>query len=498
MRFSWNPRTAALLTVLIGSLLLVATGSWLWFTPRFAGAAWGVSDMIHALTGWLAIGAIALYTAWHVPRSWRDRRTRVRLPGVALTVLVFATAATSVALVSTLLGSAAHLIALVHVLAATAAYAVGLWHAWPRGRARTKPRATDPALRPRRGRLDPRGWPAPLRSLLGLGCLVLLSGTGFVRLAHWMTIGAVTEVFPWVLWAEPYLQLAEFAWGRGRWATWVALVVVSAVWMRWLLFPRTPGTRSTAAILVGLTTSSLLIAALTWLIPLGAIAGVRVARAWPPRTDRILQENCGHCHSPFRPQHYIRSEEAWRRTVTRMRERNGAPVNDAAAEEVIAWLADYRGFSDAWLFRAKCLRCHGEHHLMQRPRTEEEWSWIVDRLGWLSPFAYRQNEKAAIKRHLAANLAAPPPPPGTAEHERWRVRVDLAEACNPCHSIGLILEDGALDDPVELVRRMRDKAPHLISDDAVDDLATALEQLPQEPAGWRREFPHDLLLESAR
>lgn len=481
-----------------GSLLLIATGSWLWFTPRFAGAAWGVSEMIHALIGWLAIAAVALYTVWHVPRSWRDRRSRVRLPGLVLIALILATAATSVALVSTMPAGAAPSIRVVHVLAAIAAWGVGLWHAWPRGRTRAEPRAPDPGPPPARGRLDPRGWPAPLRAAIGLGALALLSRAALVRLAHWLTIGGVTEVSPWAFWAEPYLRLAEFAWGWGRWTTWIALVVVSAVLLRWLLFPATPGPRSTAAIVVGVTTSMLLAAAITWLVPLGAVAGVRVVRAWPPRTDRVLHENCSHCHSPFRPQHYIRSEDAWRRTVARMRERNGAPVKDAAAEDVIAWLADYRGFSDAWLFRAKCLRCHGQHHLMERPRTEEEWSWIVDRVGWLTPFAYRQNEKAAIKRHLVANLASPPPPPGTAEHERWRVRVDLAEACNPCHSVGLILEDGALDDPVEVVRRMRQKAPHLISEDAVEDLAAALEKLPQEREEWRRAFPHDLLLESPR
>ena len=320
-----------------------------------------------------------------------------------------------------------------------------------------------------------------------------------LRLATVLSIGTITEAYPWMLWGESYLELARNLYTIARPILLAALTLCSTWLLFALLFPprRTPASRPLRLLRWLPRAGSGLIALLALTVLAGplAINSVRAVRTFPPRTNHVVLENCGHCHSPYRPQHFVRTAEQWRRTVTRMRERNGAPVNDRQAEAVISWLSDYRGFSDAWVFRAKCLRCHGEHHLEETPRTAEEWGFVVDRLAWLSTFGYRVDQREQIERHLAAELSIDPPPPGSPEAEALEDRLLLQRSCNPCHSISLVLEEGALDDPRAMVERMSYKDPSRVKEEDIDRIVTALEALPTTADGFWDLFPHDVLLD---
>jgi hypothetical protein len=344
-----------------------------------------------------------------------------------------------------------------------------------------------------------RGLPAVARWLLRL-----LLTAGFVAgpaaaIANTLAVGTITEAWPWLLWGEPYLELAERMYFGARPAMWVATSIVGWFAFGWLLTPRVakPGPlwRRGLRFAFGVPGLVVLLIACSVLAGPAAVGAVRLGRTFPPRSDAVIQDNCGKCHSPYRPQHFIKTEDHWRRTVKRMRERNGAKMSDKTAERAIQWLSDYRSFDDGWMFRAKCLRCHGEHHLREMDRTEEEWNWIVDRVAWLSPFAYRVDQRDQIKRHLATSLAKPAPAEGSPKRKAWRMRVELANACNPCHSIGLILEDGALDNAEDMVRRMSEKDPDLVPPDKVEEYSKALLDLPQDEDEFWRLFPHDLLLD---
>ena len=344
-----------------------------------------------------------------------------------------------------------------------------------------------------------RALPWWLRVLLWVGLSVGTFYGPCVRLATMLSIGTITEAYPWMLWGEGYLELARNLYTIAR-PVLLGAVTICTTWLLFvLLFPRSRTPRPAlhrllrwlpraAAGLVALVAFSILALPLT-------VNSVRAARTFPPRTSAVVLENCGHCHSPYRPQHFVRTAAQWRRTVTRMRERNGAPVNDQQAEEVIAWLSDYRGFSDAWMFRAKCLRCHGEHHLRETPRTAEEWAFVVDRLAWVSTFGYRVDHREQIERHLADDLSIDPPAPGTPEARALEDRLLLQTSCNPCHSISLVLEKGALDEPRAMVERMSYKDPTLVKEEDIDRIVEALEALPTTEAGFWRLFPHDILLD---
>jgi hypothetical protein len=178
-----------------------------------------------------------------------------------------------------------------------------------------------------------------------------------------------------------------------------------------------------------------------------------------------------------------------------MIDRNGAPVDESTAAEIVKWLQDYRGFSDSWMFRAKCRRCHDVAHLKSRGRTAQEWAFIVDRVGWITPFGFREDQKTQIKKHLAANLAVEPPLLGSPGRVALDHRLELQAACNPCHSIALILEEGAMDEPEEMVKRMSEKNPTLVPPDKVENFAEWLLELPRDEAKFWSVLPHDILLD---
>ncbi|MCO4773171.1 MAG: hypothetical protein KDA24_24265 [Deltaproteobacteria bacterium] len=349
-----------------------------------------------------------------------------------------------------------------------------------------------------------RAWPWIVRLLLRIALTLGATVGPLLVVANWLAIGTITEAWPWFLWGEDYLALAEQFFFVARPIFTACLAVVTWWLLGRLLMPAIPRpghiVKRALFASLGLPTFALTLVALSVLAIPGAVNGVRFVRTFPPRTNHVVMENCSHCHSPWRPQHFVRTREAWERTVGRMRQRNGADkyVSEDAAADVIDWLSDYRGFSDAWTFRARCERCHGEHHLTTTDRTAEEWDFIVERAGWMTPFAFRGDQKAQIKRYLAANVATAPPTEGSTEWRALEMRLELQRACNGCHSISLILEEGAMDHPRAMVKRMSYKDPELVPPERVDAIVEALEALPRDEASFWRLFPHDILLEEAR
>lgn len=342
------------------------------------------------------------------------------------------------------------------------------------------------------------GLPLWFRLLLHVALFSLFAMGPATRIAYWLTVGTITEAWPWQLWGEPYLELA-----REMLATALPyiyyLVLVAGFWaVGWLLKPPPEQRRLPARLAIGgprALVGLAAIAATLVLSPALAINSVRLVRNWPPRTDHVLRENCATCHSPYRPQHYIKSRDMWRRTVRRMVERNGAPVDDATAERAIRWLQDYRSFSDGWMFRAKCERCHHRTHLLETPRTAEEWTWIIERVGWLNTFAFREEQRRQLERYTAEALSAQPPAEGTPEREALDARIELQRSCNPCHSISLVLEEGALDDVRAMLERMSYKNPDLVPPDRIDALIEIVEGLPDDEETLSELFPHDVLME---
>jgi hypothetical protein len=59
--------------------------------------------------------------------------------------------------------------------------------------------------------------------------------------------------------------------------------------------------------------------------------------------EDLFKNKCNLCHSSDRAKSKSRTEESWRRTVLRMKNKNNAPITDEEAEIIIRHLADKYG-----------------------------------------------------------------------------------------------------------------------------------------------------------
>jgi len=224
-----------------------------------------------------------------------------------------------------------------------------------------------------------------------------------------------------------------------------------------------------------------------------AAHGLRVVAA-PGRS--ILEQTCDRCHRRTRPLYFIKTPAEWRRTVTRMKEFEKAPLDDEQKEDVIAFLGGMRSFSDAWTFRTRCQRCHVSSYLGWDDRDPKDWAAIVDRVGRWSPYYYKQDVRGQIKAHLTATRGEQGATGGLdrATYERYH---RVGRLCSPCHSISRSRERFSGKDLAaitRLVTDMRDKMVTRFPRAEIRDLATTYKELLDRPELLPRLFPHDRLV----
>ncbi|MCZ7582620.1 MAG: hypothetical protein M5R36_04385 [Deltaproteobacteria bacterium] len=153
-------------------------------------------------------------------------------------------------------------------------------------------------------------------------------------------------------------------------------------------------------------------------------------------------------------------------------------------------------YSDKWLYRAKCLRCHDDRELRRAKYTAVEWEQIVERVSRRQVYAFRTEWKRQINRYLRENLAVEPPPEGTPERERRETKISFEMRCGVCHSLDILVRPRTFEETdAEMVERMRLKAPSLISYDEVRRLTDFVGAVPQDLEKFQEMFPHDRKLE---
>ena len=208
---------------------------------------------------------------------------------------------------------------------------------------------------------------------------------------------------------------------------------------------------------------------------------------------------CGRCHERSLPLYYVKSPDAWRRTVATHVDIERVELSDGQRAELLGFLTSMRSFSDHWTFRTRCQGCHGSTWREWQPRTAEDWEGIVGRLSWWSPYYYRADVGAQITRFLAGSGLVGgggellDMPPEDAEEVREVVRY-----CGFCHSVTYEAERyldhaAAGDGEVErMVERMNDKLHlDLRMDEATQrDVTQSWLELVADPR-LDRLVPHD-------
>lgn len=356
----------------------------------------------------------------------------------------------------------------------------------------------DDAPRPSAPRRRLYPWPLSLIALLIAGAATYAV---YYPSTYQLSVAACRALFAWFVWYEAYWH---FAADLQRWATLAPLpfAFVATFWAVRRL--ATCGVRAwrpggaRGPLRAGIWSARVLLGAVALPSGLALAAAILLpAMAFGPGYyttggKRLQRASCSHCHSPYRPFHFFRPPEQWDRTVHRMRTLEGAPIDEEEQARIVRYLSSRCSYTDAWMFRAKCLRCHDRDQLEATPRSAEEWEAIADRAARLSPYAYRQDWLDQVKRHAAAELAVSmDQTPLGAETEG---KLTFERHCGACHYL-----DGAAAPPtgeVEgVVRTMAAKVPDRMSSQEVDAVVRYLREHRPEPADLNSAFPHDHLVE---
>ncbi|MEE2828601.1 MAG: hypothetical protein VX498_05405 [Myxococcota bacterium] len=74
--------------VLVGLVLLTASGLWLHEIPRFRSAAWGMTEMLHVWVGWACLAVLIAYLGHHLVLKWGPMKRPQRVLGLLLLVVL--------------------------------------------------------------------------------------------------------------------------------------------------------------------------------------------------------------------------------------------------------------------------------------------------------------------------------------------------------------------------------------------------------------------------
>jgi len=341
----------------------------------------------------------------------------------------------------------------------------------------------------RRGRLEnPLLDMSPARRF-GLGLAAFAPFAAFcVPLGHALSVWTSVEAFWWIQWYDNIAPAMNWIRVQGPPFFLPGALAGGLVLIRFAM-PKTGGASlviRTARILIGIV----FLLALAPVFAVSILHGTRLAVA--PGLS-VFAKNCGECHTRSRPLYFIKTPVEWRRTVTRMKEREEVPISEDEKEDVIAFLSGMRSFSDRWTFRTRCQRCHVTDSRHRRERRPEDWEAIAERIARHSPYYYRPDVRDQLVGYLAESRSSPGTTLGLppADYERYR---DFGRVCSACHSLSRQAEkygDAEADQITELVRRMGRKMPKSFSAEEIADLAGTYRQIVPDTPLFDMLFPHD-------
>lgn len=331
---------------------------------------------------------------------------------------------------------------------------------------------------------------------LGLGLPYLTFALPF---AAGLLVWLLAEAAWWVQWYQHQFTAMSRLMTNGLPYLLVAVLACGALGTAWVVRrPRSTadGRRSTLRLVSTAVAAPLIAVALLPLAGLGFLHGVPAVTA--PGAG-LFSTRCGECHVRTRALFFVKTPAEWRRTVTRMREFEGADLDEGETERVIGFLTGMRSFSDAWTYRTRCERCHqlggmpGGLHAGREPRDPAEWPGIVEGFTRTSPYYYREDVRDQIVRHLEENASEPGATLGL-DTETYAGFREVGGTCGICHSLSRSAElyrSVPIDEVESLVARMSARMATPLDEGEQIRAARRYQTLIADPVQFDRLYPHD-------
>ena len=310
-----------------------------------------------------------------------------------------------------------------------------------------------------------------------------------------LLVWLLAEAAWWVQWYQHEYPAMHQLMSAGMPYLTAATGILCAVGVWWAATARRSGDRRRSTL--GVVALALVLAlAAVGIAPMAGLGALHGSRAVPAGGRGLFEDRCGECHVRTRALFFVKTPDEWRRTVTRMREFEGADLDVDEQERVIGFLEGMRSFSDAWTYRTRCERCHlpGGLHAGQHPRDPSEWPGIVEGFERTSPYYYREDVRNQIVRHLERTASEPGATQGLdpADHTRFRA---VGETCGVCHSVSRAADryrDSPIDRVEDLVARMNTKMARPPGEADQLRVARDYRDLIAHPAALPLLYPHDL------
>ena len=320
---------------------------------------------------------------------------------------------------------------------------------------------------------------------LGLPALLFVPAT-----AAGMVVWLLAEGAWWVQWYHNQAMALYWLMAYGLPYLAGALAALVGVGLWWSV--RVRGRRGTAR---RVAASVALVLAGIAALPLLGLGAVHGSRTVPPSGLGLFANRCGECHVRTRALFFVKTPDEWERTVTRMREFEGADLDEAQADRVLGFLTGMRSFSDAWTYRTRCERCHLPGGLLagRDPRDPAEWAGIVEGFATTSPYYYRADVRAQIVRHLESNASEPGATLGLDADTYARFR-SVGETCGLCHSLSRAADryrSASIDEVEAMVARMSARMHEPLDEGEQIGAARDYQELIADPARFGRLYPHD-------
>lgn len=239
-------------------------------------------------------------------------------------------------------------------------------------------------------------------------------------------------------------------------------------------------------------TAAALIVLATILLTAGA--GLHLSRIGAAPGLGTFENKCGQCHARSRPLFFVKTPAEWKRTITRMKEFEKAPINEKETEKIIQFVTGMRSFSDKWTFNTRCLGCHVSDYSDWEKRTPEDWATIVDRIAQWSPYYYRKEVKDQVVNHLSQTTSKKGATLGL-DRERYESYRKVGTTCTACHSLSRAKEkygQKSLEEVAKLVDRMNDKMPNPIMPFEISFYTQMYKDLISDEKLLKKLFPHDM------